>query len=113
MKIRKQLIERFSKETPRHEIDLIAGINPNPPRAHNAIFYIRMESIDKDTGEKLKPEPIWLSLSEMAKLSVLMTVASQFWLERLDKDEEYSEERIEVFKDGWKRVSEAIDDLDL
>ena len=114
MKIRKQLVEKFSKDTGEHEIELIAGIEPNPPDPRpNAIFYLRMESIEKSTGEKQKVEPIWLSLGEMVKLSVLMTIASQFWLERLDKDSKYSKERIKAFKNAWGQMSEAIDDLDL
>ena len=53
MKIRKKLVERFSKETPTHLIDLIAGIDPTPPDPYqNAIFYVRMESIDKETDKK-------------------------------------------------------------
>lgn len=114
MKIKKQLVEKFSKETKKHKITLIAGIEPDPPDPRsNVIFYLRMESIEKNTGEKQKVEPIWLSLGEMVKLSVLMTIASQFWLERLDKDSKYSRERIEAFRKAWGQMSEAIDDLDL
>ena len=40
-----------------------------------------------------------------------MTMASQFWLERLDKDERYSIERIQAFRKSWKQMREAIDDL--
>jgi len=112
MKINKLIVEKFSKETPNHKISLVAGIIPEPPDPYpNAIFYIEMESIDKDTRESQKPEPIWLTLGEMVKLSVLMTVASQFWLERLDKDEEYSKERIEEFREAWGRMSGAVDKL--
>jgi len=111
-KIRKLIVERFSKETPKHEISLSAGIIPEPPDPYpNVIFYIEMKSVDKNTGKSQKPEPIWLTLGEMVKLSVLMTVASQFWLERLDKDEGYSEERIEKFREAWSQMSGAVDNL--
>jgi len=113
-KIKKLIVERFSKETPKHEISLVAGIIPEPPDPYpNVIFYIEMKSIDKDTGKSQKPEPIWLTLGEMVKLSVLMTVASQFWLERLDKDEGYSGERIEEFREAWSQMSGAVDNLAL
>lgn len=111
-KITKQLIEKFHKATSEHEIDLIAGIIPDPPEPYpNAIFYLRMESTEKHTGDRQKPQPIWLTLSEMVKLSILMTLASQFWLERLEKDDRYSIERIQAFRKSWKRMREAIDDL--
>jgi hypothetical protein len=114
MKIRKLIVERFSKETPKHEISLVAGIIPKPPDPYpNVIFYMEMESIDKDTGKSQKPEPIWLTLGEMVKLSVLMTVASQFWLERLEKDEEYSGERVKEFRKAWRQMSGAVDNLAL
>ena len=106
------MVEKFHKETGEHEIDLIAGIIPDPPDPYpNAIFYLRMESIEKDTGKKQKPQSIWLTLSEMVKLSILMTMASQFWLERLEKDERYSVERINAFKKSWTQMRGAIDDL--
>jgi len=60
--IRKQLVEKFSKETQKHKISLVAGTIPKPPDPYkNAIFYIEMESIEKNTGEKQKSEPIWLT----------------------------------------------------
>lgn len=70
-----------------------------------------MESTEKETRKKQETESIWLSLNEMVKLSILMTIASQFWLERLEKDEGYSIERIQAFKKSWKQMREAIDDL--
>ena len=55
MKIRKKLVEKISKETREHKITLIGGIEPNPPDPYpNAIFYLRMESIDKETNKKAK-----------------------------------------------------------
>jgi len=114
MKIRKKVVEKFHKETSEHEIDLIAGIIPNPPDPYpNAIFYLKMESTEIYTGKKQKPQPIWLTLGEMLKLSVLMTMASKFWLERLEKRSKYSEERIEAFRKAWNQVGEAINDLEL
>ena len=112
-RIKRKLVEKITKDTGEHIIKLIAGVDPNPPYPSNAIFYIRMESIEKETEEKSKVEPIWLSLNEMTKLSVLMTVASRFWLERLEKGTEYARERIETFIAAWKQMRDAIDDLDL
>lgn len=112
MKIKKQLVEEFSKDTGEHEIKLIAGIEPNPPDPYpNAIFYVRMESTDKETNKESKVEPIWLSLNEMAKLSVLMTIASRFWLERLEKTSWQSKKRIKAFINAWAQVKEAMDTL--
>ena len=100
--MRKQLVEEFFKETETHEIRLIAGIDPEPPDPHpNAIFYIRMESIEKETKEKCKAQQIWLSLNEMGKLNILMTVASRFWEERLEKGSRYSQKRIKAFIKVW------------
>lgn len=70
-----------------------------------------MESLDKETNEQSKVKSIWLSLNEMAKLSVLMTIASRFWLERLEKGSRYSQKRIEAFIDSWSQVKDALDDL--
>ena len=110
--IRKQLVEKFSKETGEHEITLIAGIDLSPPDPYpNAIFYVRMESIDKETNKKSKVEPIWLSLNEMAKLSVLMTIASRFWLERLEKASWQSRKRVKAFVNAWGQVKDAMDTL--
>ena len=112
MRIRRKLVEAISKETSEHEIKLIAGIEPNPPDPYsNAIFYVRMESIDKETNKKSKVESIWLSLNEMAKLSVLMTIASRFWLERLEKGSGHSQKRITAFVDAWNQVKDAMDNL--
>ena len=91
---------------------MIAGINPKPPDpCPNAIFYVRMESEDKDTNEMQYPEPIYLTLNEMVKLSVLMTIASKFWVERLEKRSPQSQDRIKTFVDTWTQVSGAMDEL--
>lgn len=112
MKMRKKLVEKFSKETREHKIQLIAGIEPQPSGPYpNPIFYIRMESIDKEKNKTTKVRPIWLSLNEMVKLSVLMTIASRFWLERLDKGTRCGRKRIETFIDAWDQISRAVDDL--
>lgn len=108
----RQLVEEFRKETSDHEIRLIAGIEPDPYAPYpNAIFYIRMESVDKETNRRTKVKPIWLSLNEMAKLSVLMTIASRFWLERLEQKTWRGRKRIEDFIDAWAQISHAVDDL--
>jgi hypothetical protein len=110
--MKKQLVEEFSKETDTHEIRLIAGIDPNPPPPHsNTMFYIRMESEEKDSGRKCKVEPIWLSLNEMIKLSVLMTVSSKFWEEKLKKGSWRSWKRTQAFIDVWNKMRDSMDTL--
>jgi len=110
--MKKQLVEEFFKDTGEHQISLIAGIDPNPPAPYpNAIFYIRMKSIDKETNKKSKVKPIWLSLNEMLKLSVLMTIASRFWLERLEKNSWNRRKKIKKFIDTWTRMRDAMDEL--
>jgi hypothetical protein len=110
--MRKQLVEEFSKETDTHEIRLVAGIDPNPPDPYsNAIFYIRMESEARETGERCKVEPIWLSLNEMVKLSVLMTVASKFWEKKLEKGSWRSWKKARAFINAWNQMSDSMDTL--
>ena len=108
----KKLVEEFSKKTKTHEIKLIAGIDPNPPDPYpNAIFYIRMESTHRKTEETTKVKPIWFSLNEMMKLSVLMALALRFWTERLNKDSPYSHKRIEAFIDTWTQMKDSMESL--
>lgn len=108
-----KLIDNFVKETSdRGEIRLIAGIDPNPPDPYpNAIFYIRMVSQDCKTKVPCSTESIWLSLTEMTRLSVLMSIASRFWVERLNKSEAYTEERIKEFQDQYKEIKKALERL--
>lgn len=106
--VSKQLVAKFSKDTNNHITNLIAGIDPNPS---HAIFYIRMESEDKRTGKISKAKDIWLSLTEMQKLSMLMFVASRFWEEKLAKGSKYSQKRISKFIDVWQCIEEAVDIL--
>jgi hypothetical protein len=107
-----KFIDEFIKQPSSGEIKLIAGIDPDPPAPYpNAIFYIRMVSPDVNTKEVCKTEKIWLTLSEMTRLSVLMTIASRFWVERLNKGEGYTEERIKEFQDEYKEIKEAMERL--
>lgn len=109
-----RLVEKFHKETSEYDIDFIAGIEPDPPYPYpNAIFYLRMESTHRETGKTKKTEPIWLTLREMVKLSVLMTMASQFWIKRLDKGTGESKKRIAEFRKAWNKTKDAIDTLEL
>jgi hypothetical protein len=107
---RRVLVDEFIKQSSEcGEIRLVAGIDKEPPDPHpNAIFYIRMESQDRETKEPCETEDIWLSLNEMTRLSVLMNIASQFWLERLEKGETYSEERIKEFREEYKKIKESL-----
>lgn len=106
------MVEEFLKETRTHKIRLIAGVDPAPPDPHgNAMFYIRMESTEKKTKRRNKAQQIWLSLNEMGKLSVLMTVASRFWEERLDKGSKRSTKRINAFIKAWTQMSKSLDGL--
>lgn len=108
-----KLVDEFIKQSSEcGEIRLIAGIDPNPPDPYpNAIFYICMVSPDIGTKKPCKTEKIWLSLSEMTRLGVLMTIASRFWVERLNKGEEYTEERIKEFQNEYKEIKEAMERL--
>jgi|SRR3990170_5420966 len=109
-KAKRKLVDEFVKQSSEcGEIRLIAGIDTEPhDPCPNAIFYIRMESQDRDTKEHCKTENIWLSLNEMTRLSVLMSIASRFWVERLDKGESDSEERIKEFVDEYQKIKEAL-----
>jgi len=110
--MKKKLVEEFCKETRKHEIRLIAGIDPTPPYpTPNAIFYVRMESTDKEQNETCKVEPIWLSRDEMMRLSVLMILGLRFWEERLEKGSSYSRERISEFIDAWHQMRDSMNDL--
>jgi predicted phosphohydrolase len=57
-----------------------------------------MVSPDIATKEICKTEKISLILSEITRLSALVTIASRFWVERLKKGEEYTEEKIKIFR---------------
>jgi hypothetical protein len=109
-KPKRVIIDEFIKESSEcGEVRLVAGIDKKPKDPHpNAIFYIRMESQDRDTKEPCKTEDIWLSLNEMTRLSVLMNIASQFWIERLEKGEQYSEERVKKFQSEYKKIKESL-----
>jgi hypothetical protein len=94
------------------ETRLIVGIDPEPPDPYpNAVFYIRMVSQDLDTMKPCKTQTFWLSLSEMTRLSVLMSIASRFWMERLDKREEYTKERVRDFQNEYTQIKEALERL--
>jgi len=99
----------FKKIDNKHIVNLIAGIDPNPS---HAIFYLRMESKDKRTGKTIDSvKPIWLSLTEMQKLSMLMFIASRFWEETYEKGSEYSKKRISDFIEVWDIMEKALDVL--
>ena len=107
---RKQLVDKFiTKSKECGEIKLIAGVDPNPPDPYpNAIFYIRMESQDRKSGKPCKTESIWLSLDDMTRLSVLMNIASRFWVKRYDKNEPDSEEKINSFVDEYRTIKKSL-----
>lgn len=108
-----KLVDEFIKPIPEcGETRLIAGIDPEPPDPYpNAIFYVRMVSHDINTRKPCKTQTIWLSLSEMTRLSVLMTIASRFWMERLNKGEEYTKERVKEFQNEYKQIKRALERL--
>jgi hypothetical protein len=112
-KAKRILIDEFFKQSSeRGEIRLICGIDKKPPDPHpNAIFYLRMESQDRKSGEPFETEDIWLSLNEMTKLSILMNIASQFWLERLEKGRTHSEKRIKEFQEEYQKIKESLDKI--
>lgn len=105
-----KLIDEFIRiSSQRGKIRLVAGVNPNPPDPYpSAIFYIRMESQDRDSREPCKTESIWLTLNEMTRLGVLMNIASRFWVEKFYKGEPYSEERISDFVTEYNEIKTAL-----
>lgn len=109
-KAKRKLVDEFVKQSSEYgEIRLVAGIDTEPRDPYpNAIFYIRMESQDRNTGEPCETKSIWLSLNEMTRLSILMNIASRFWVERLNKGESYSEERIEEFVSEYQEIKKAL-----
>jgi hypothetical protein len=110
---RRKSVDEIVKQSSEYgEIRLVAGIDPEPRDPHpNAIFYIRMESQDRNTKKPCETESIWLSLNEMTRLGILMNIASRFWVERLDKGESYSKERIEEFVSEYQEIKEALERL--
>ena len=110
-KPRRILVDEFVKESSEcGEVRLVAGIDKAPKDPHtNAIFYVRMESRDRNTKKHCETEDIWLSLNEMTRLSVLMNIASRFWIETLEKGKPYSEERIGEFREEYNKIKESLD----
>ena len=103
-------VQHFHKSSKKYETDLIIGIDDNPPDARNAMFYVRMKSIRKESGRKDRAREIWLSNKELKKLGVLMTIASRFWRKHtLAKNTVHTQKRIEEFIEKWemKRASLA------
>jgi hypothetical protein len=47
----------------------------------------------------------------MTRLSILMNIASQFCIKRLEKGEDYSEERIREFQEEYKRIKESLNKI--
>ena len=70
-----------------------------------------MESQDKNTGEPCKTESIWLSLDDMTRLSVLMNIASRFWVKRYNKDEADSEEKIMEFVNEYREIKKSLETI--
>jgi len=112
-KARRKLVDEFIKQSSEFgEIRLVAAIDMEPDSpCPNAIFYMRMESKDRTSGEPCETGNIWLSLNEMTRLSILMNIASRFWFKRLEKGKPYSEERIGVFLDEYKKIKDSLEKL--
>lgn len=112
-KAKRKLVDQFVKQSSEFgEIRLVAGIDTEPHGSYpNAVFYMRMESKDRNSGEPCKTRSIWLSLNEMTRLSILMIIASRFWVERIDKGKPQSEERINEFIDEYKNIKKALENL--
>jgi hypothetical protein len=106
----KTVVERIQKRPPDFDIDFIVGVDDNPDLANNAMFYVRMESITKKSGEYHKPREIYFSNEEMKKLSVLMTFASKFWEKNtLEKNTVRTKKKIKKFKKTWKLKKASLD----
>ena len=50
---------------------------------------------------------VYGSLNDMTRLGVLMNVASRFWVDRYDKGEPYSEERISDFVTEYRKIKKS------
>jgi len=99
----RKAVEIFHKEPEKYEIDFIVGIDDNPPEARNAMFYLRMESVRKETDRHDKAREIWLSSEELEKLSMLMSMASKFWKNHtLKKNTSRTQKRIAEFIEKWE-----------
>jgi len=109
IKAQPKLVDEFIKRSRFGEIRLVAGIDTE--QCPNAVFFMRMEFKDQTSGEPRETRDIWLSLNEMARLGILMNIASRFWIERLDKGKPQSEVRINEFIDEYKNIKEALGKL--
>ena len=74
------------------------------------MFFLQMTSNSRERG-KQATEPIYLTLAEMVKLSVLMTTASQFWTKTFDKYSWEDEEQIDIFCEEWVKIRGSINKI--
>ena len=107
----KQIVEQFVKGNRGFEVKLKAGVDTNPPGYPNAMFFIEMSSYKIERDEWVITEPIYLTLAEMAKLSVLMTTASQFWTKTFNKYSKEDLKKIDAFCKEWKRIRESVESI--
>jgi hypothetical protein len=69
---------------------------------------LQIESYSKETQFQVS-KPIYLSLPEMVRLSMLMTTASQFWTTTFDRTSEEDLDKIDKFCEEWKEIRKSID----
>ena len=104
------LIDEFAKSFGRKTVKLVAGVDPNPEYGSNAVFYLRMESRQKGKSP-VKVPGMWLSLSELTRLSMLMSFSTRFWLETLETEKSHTRRRVREFQQAWNTIQSAIVDL--
>jgi len=103
-------VERWTRRGGRRWVRLVAGVDPNPEFGSNAMFYVRMECRQKGK-KKVKVPGTWLSLSELTRLSIQMTLSTPFWFETLEKGKSSTSPRVREFQRAWNTVQDAIADL--
>lgn len=103
-------IDEFQKSFRGKTVRLVAGIDLSPEDRSKAIFYLRMEAREK--GRKPTKVPgIWLSLSELTRLAMLMSLSTRFWFETIQKGKRYTKRRVREFQQAWDTIQDAIVDL--
>jgi hypothetical protein len=102
------IIQEFKKYPEDDKIRLVVGVDDNPEKANNAMFYVRMQSLDTD-GEPIKPRGIWLSNEELRTFSHLLEFIREYCEENtLEKDTAQTKRIIKKLKRHWERQRDNL-----
>src|SRR5437899_508802 len=107
---RKTFSDECAKSFGGKRVRLVAGVDANTEFGSNAIFYVRTECRQRGKRRVKVPE-MWLSLSELTRLSMLMSLSTRFWFETLEKRRSSTSRRVREFQRAWNTVQNAIVDL--